>query len=281
MRELSNITANIMTQIKSLQDLAEQIERLEDRIIDMAGNHGETGRNLRYEAELPAVKSLGEPCDIEMYNEGTAGDRRNRFSDSATLSTAIGGPPNIIPFPKPGLFTTRSFRAEPCHSRKGQFLNTIPLLAGPGKYLPSDIPDYRPLLQRDGLILLAWDKRNTEMGERFTAYWVTSMGIPRFYASKLHSPEDFFMARPDHKSYAAEDGIEFYGQEAPVYMVHVAPELMMSNPRHGELRLAHIQILKYSGSDVDFDYKYLLTIDKKRDLPLKKNKDEHQQRADA
>jgi len=136
------------------------------------------------------------------------------------------------------------------------------LMAAFGETLPRGLVDYRPLLQRDGLILLSWDKRITEMGDRYTAYWVTSFGPPRFYASRPLPPENFPSARPDHKSYAAEDGIEFYGQQAPAYVVHVAPELMMDNPHHGELRIAHIQTLKEQGSAVDFAYKYSLKTEK-------------------
>ena len=178
------------------------------------------------------------------------------------------GPSNIIPFP--------------LSARFGPGKAVTPLSgcihAMPGKPLSADIVDYRPLLQRDGLVLLSWDKRITEIGEQYTAYWVTSAGIPRFYASKPRSPEDFFLARPHHKSYAAEDGIEFYGQKAPAYVVHVAPELMMHNPAHGELRQIHIQTLKEQGSNLDFDYKYLLKTEKKRNLPEKKTnkKDSHQ-----
>ena len=147
-----------------------------------------------------------------------------------------------------------------------------PYMAKPGSPLPKDIPDFRPALQRDGLILLAWDKRITETGERYSAYWVTSAGIPRFYASKPLSAKDFSSATPHHKSYAAEDGIEFYGQDAPAYIVHVAPELMMSNPMHNELRLAHIALLICQGSNINFDYKYLLKNNKKRNLPSTKPK---------
>jgi len=156
------------------------------------------------------------------------------------------------------------------HSAIQKSSGITPILALPGTPLPANIPDYRPMLQRDGLILLAWDKRLTETGERYTAYWVTSVGIPRFYASKPLGLMDFSFARPDRKSYAAEDGIEFYGQEAPEYLVHVAPELMMSNPRHGELRSAHISKLKHEGNKVNFSYEYLLKTEKKRSLPAKK-----------
>ena len=152
-----------------------------------------------------------------------------------------------------------------------QFL-VSPLLAMPGMPTRAGIFDFRPFLQRDGLILLSWDKRFTEKGELLTAYWVTSAGIPRFYASKPLREKDFPMARPNHKSYAAEDGIEFYGQDAPFYIVHVAPELMRSNPKHIELRPVHIDMLKLQGSKIDFAYKYLLKMEKSRNLPRKKAK---------
>ena len=163
----------------------------------------------------------------------------------------VSGRPRIIPFPG-----TERFQTE--------IKPLIPYKAFPGMVLPPDIPDYRKSLQRDGLILLGWDKRRTEAGERFTAYWVTSAGISRFYASKQYEPENFPLALPDHKSYAAEDGIEFYGQGAPVYIVHTAPELMMSNPLHSELRPSHIKKLKKQGIDVDFKYNYLLTYERNR-----------------
>ena len=173
---------------------------------------------------------------------------------------------NIIPFP--GLA---------CQNKDEPPVLT-PYLAEPGSLLPQGIPDYRPALQRNGLILLAWDKRINGLGEQYSAYWVTSTGIPRFYASKPLGPTDFPSATPHHKSYAAEDGIEFYGQDAPSYIVHVAPELMMSNPNHDDLRSTHIAMLKSQGSSVDFDYKYLLKNDKKRDLPSKRSngKSHHQ-----
>jgi len=183
----------------------------------------------------------------------------------------LAGPvSNILPFP--------------CGNERRLNKASFPsgsLSAMPGKPLPDGLTDYRPLLQRDGLLLLSWDKRITEMGERYTAYWVTSAGKARFYASRSLALEDFPFARPDHKSYAAEDGIEFYGQEAPLYLVHVAPELMMNNPWHGELRLAHIQTLKEQGSTVDFEYKYLLKTEKEknREASRKKTKGINQHRA--
>jgi hypothetical protein len=198
---------------------------------------------------------------------------------NSEINTVPHSPSNIIPFPgKKGFFTPKNTKRESSNYGNEGFFVSKPLIAAPGEALPPNIHDYRPLLQRDGLILLAWDKRITEKGELYTAYWVTSAGVARFYASKPHSPDDFFLAQPDHKSYAAEDGIEFYGQEAPAYIVHIAPELMMNNPRHRELRQAHIETLRQQGNIADFNYKYLLKTAKKHGLSNNKEKAERSRR---
>jgi len=190
---------------------------------------------------------LADDCEADIHLSA----RRMGTEPSAQTS------PNVIPFNPYALQSASPFSASPT-------LATCCFQAQPGQSLPDGLTDYRPLLQRDGLLLLSWDKRNTEMGERYTAYWVTSVGIPRFYASLPLSKEDFPAAHPDHKSYAAEDGIEFYGQDAPSYVVHVAPELMMHNPQHRELRLEHIQTLKNQENTTDFNYIYLLKTEKRR-----------------
>jgi hypothetical protein len=209
--------------------------------------------------------------DIKMWEE--------LFVKTTIIEPDIFAPSNIIPFPSLGKYSNR----HPLSNNRTASLSGFakPFLAVPGESLPAGVPDYRPLLQRDGLILLAWDKRSTETGDRYTAYWVTSSGIPRFYASKPLCLSDFFTARPDHKSYAAEDGIDFYGQCAPVYMVHVAPELMMCNPKHAELRQAHIEGIKRMGSKVNFNYKFLLKTEKRHGLPYNRpnGNDHHQAKA--
>ncbi|MCL2007018.1 MAG: hypothetical protein FWG77_02935 [Treponema sp.] len=160
---------------------------------------------------------------------------------------------NIILFP-----SMTKKKPEPGLSGMARLFIPAIYHAKPGKTLPMHIPDFRNELQRDGLILLSWDWRLTENGGQYTAYWVTSSDTPRYYASKPVSLANIASAHPDHKSYAAEDGIEFYGQSAPAYMVHVAPELMMSSPGHAKLRQKHIKALKQLGSKIDFEHKYLL-----------------------
>jgi hypothetical protein len=124
------------------------------------------------------------------------------------------------------------------------------------------------MLQRDGLILLSWAKKHTEMGERYTAYWVTSQGINRYYASEDLEIERFKSAVPVRKSYAAEDGIEFYGQSEPAYIVHVAPDLMMSKRQAEDRRPEHIHKLRALGMQADYDYRFLLTKEKKKQRAL-------------
>jgi hypothetical protein len=230
------IAAEIEGLVKNLYNLANEVSMLENRITKIS------------EASFQNSNSV-----VKNYS--------SVFDQSAVVSEA-SGKSNIISFPGSGVSTGSSRKSEITNTR--HCLSALSYQAAPGASLPSEIFDFRPVLQRDGLILLGWDKRFNETGERYTAYWVTSAGIPRFYASKPFLLEDFPLANPDHKSYAAEDGIEFYGQKAPDYIVHVAPDLMMSNPKHKELRTAHIKMLKNLGSKVNFNYKYLLKTDKKR-----------------
>jgi hypothetical protein len=255
MKETINISDINTVFLDYVKDLKDQVSLVKYRVTEMAGKLDKIDEGMNTLEEIMTDLS----ADEEDINVSLVPPDRKES--------------NIILFPG-GNRTSVQRNLEffdsghPVRVSSGKLIH-----AAPGEPLPEDIADYRHLLQRDGLILLAWDKRMTEMGERYTAYWVTSVATPRFYASKAHPAESFFMARPNHKSYAAEDGIEFFGQQPPDLIVHVAPDLMMGNPRHGELRKVHIEILRQLGSVADFDYKYLLTTDKKRNPPLNKSND--------
>ncbi|MDR0721153.1 MAG: hypothetical protein LBF78_16090 [Treponema sp.] len=176
-------------------------------------------------------------------------------------------PSNIIKFPGPmvrPLSNRQNKVSQPGLSSDFlRFPFLVPISARPGEQLPSSLPDFRPHLQRDGLILLSWDRRLTESGERFTAYWVTSAGPCRYYASLSLGLINFASAVPERKSYAAENGIEFYGQQSPSYIVHVAPELMLSRQGPVDKRPEHIGLLKEFGVQSDFTYQFLLTKERK------------------
>lgn len=271
-QKLHEITAEITDQINFLKYMVDQVSSFGDHISKITDYLAKYNRDLKVldkitfdqPAMRPAViqfKQEKSPCNVTAFT--SIGP--NCFLDTGIKARSVS---NIIPFPGRNWCATHSSASETANSAGKQ------LVAAPGTPLPAGVVDFRPQLQRDGLILLAWDRRITEKGERLIAYWVTSVGIPRFYASKQLSCDDFPSAVPDHKSYAAEDGIEFFGQKAPLCLVHVAPELMMSNPRHSELRQAHIKMLLLQGNKVDYNYKYLLTKEKKRNLPLKRSRDQ-------
>jgi len=172
----------------------------------------------------------------------------------------------IIPFPGLNNFTRNSEQSNRLYTHNHSYTAAI-IHGRPGERLPENIPDFRPHLQRDGLILLSWDKKLSVTGALYTAYWVTSSGIHRYYASPAVFIEDFAETMPYKKSYAAEDGIEFYGDASPLYIVHVAPELMMSSYQKKTQRPEHIKKLKALGVKVNFEYAYLLSRERKR-LPF-------------
>ena len=270
---LPETTVEIMNNFQNLRQLAEQISLVGHQIIKLTDKLGNFNN-------APGTTNT-RPSENKVPLFLTSSEKTRPLPEPKKHSEfeAAARPSNIIPFPGPSRFPVRNSNINFNISRNEK--SFVPLLARPGMSLPPNIEDFRPLLQRDGLILLAWDMRITEKGNRYTAYWVTSTGVFRYYASKPHSFEDFYSARPHHKSYAAEDGIEFYGQKPPVYLVHAAPDLMMSNPRHKDLRTDYIKTLKSQGINVDFNYEYLLKAEKNRNMRAKRYKNEQHNRAGA
>jgi hypothetical protein len=233
-RILPQLRALLMDRAQVLKELSDQAHCLENQIVKIAGQ--------LYEVEK---ESAGKKPDSE------TGTRPGEERKS-----------NIIPFP--GSFSRPALSEPPTHRGTGRFSFQVPILASPGDPLPLSIPDFRLALQRDGLILLSWAKRHTEIGERYTAYWVTSQSITRYYASEDLPAEYFASAVPVRKSYAAEDGIEFYGQDNLAYIVHVAPDLMVNHRQAGDTRSEHIKKLRNLGMKADYSCRFLLTRERKR-----------------
>ena len=279
-QNLSKFLAELSDQAQKLQDLTTHVLQLGKNLQKMTGELHNYDRDPDIPEEIPA-NSAGKKPSLPPESLKTQIVSKEGFPPKSNIATHY--PSNIINFPGSYMVSDRNRKTNiyPYDTRKNNSMGMAPVLAMPGMMVPQNITDYRPELQRDGLILLAWDKRETEAGNLYTAYWVTSTEIPRFYSSAPLSSKDFPSARPAQKSYAAEDGIEFYGQKAPSFIVHVAPELMKSNPRHGELRTAHIALLKSQGSKVDFNYKFLLKTEKTRNLPFKKSNFENHNHAGA
>jgi hypothetical protein len=120
----------------------------------------------------------------------------------------------------------------------------------PGEPVSEGIPDMRPLLQRDGLILLGWDYGDS----LYTAYWVTSAGWRRIYRSEAAGEADLPNAAPAHLATSYDIGL---GSD---YAVYVAPELFNRHSSHRTQwyrdREAHIEKLQELGITSDFDYEF-------------------------
>jgi hypothetical protein len=94
-------------------------------------------------------------------------------------------PRRIIPFPIPN-FSENLKKPEDKPPRKEPVL----VSALPGVELPPQYPDFRPFLQRDGLILQSWAKWNmwaNGLEPCYIVHWITSAPArsPRRYASRF------------------------------------------------------------------------------------------------
>jgi len=122
----------------------------------------------------------------------------------------------------------------------------------PDKPMPESYADYRPFLQRDGLILWAWEIYN-EVGIRII--WVCSNRTMRRYQREIYfndeeiTPELLSTVCPDKKY-----EIDIRGRNpVPDYIFYAAPVNLNMNTRK-----AFIAKLKTFDLSVDLDYEYSL-----------------------
>jgi hypothetical protein len=133
----------------------------------------------------------------------------------------------------------------------------VEIFAPIGKPIPKGYPDYRPVLQRDGLILVSWIKIVHQVkGVFFNIQWIKSAGRARTilwsgYVREKELPNAF----PD------ENKNLFWDEKDEVYRIKVAPDELL----HGtmDFRAEYIKILKSGGVTVDFDYAFYLPAERK------------------
>ena len=117
--------------------------------------------------------------------------------------------------------------------------------AMPGEPLPEKCPDYRPLLQRDGLILWAWEIS----GDDIRIIWLTSNGAMRRYQATFDDEGDLATARPEERY----DDDRWGHRKTPDFIIYAAPPGLTVN-----MRKAFIAKLKAAGVSVNFDYEFSL-----------------------
>jgi len=118
--------------------------------------------------------------------------------------------------------------------------------AMPDKPLPKNYPDYRLLLQRDGLILFSWEIYD----DVIKIVWLTSNGAMRKYQVETDDESELATISPKYKY---RNGLRFYPGEVPDFIIYTAPPEITVN-----LRDTFLAMLKDSGVSVNFDYEFTL-----------------------
>jgi hypothetical protein len=145
----------------------------------------------------------------------------------------------------------------------------------PGETIPPEFPDFRPLLQRDGLILLGWSRWDLEpceylgKGPCYTVDWITSASNRHYrrYNAGFIFQEEIGVAKPD-----SSGGPYFFqgirGKPFDLKYVKdkdVADYVFACVPWDLNRRTipGFIEELKAAGVTVDFDFPYSMDYMKK------------------
>jgi hypothetical protein len=166
---------------------------------------------------------------------------------------------NAVPFPT---------QPEPTRRQK----EPIVISVMPEQAFPTGHRDLRPLLQRDGLILLSWAIWEDWYGDesflrRYIITWITSHGKARHYATKAVEEKDLAAAVPERRA----DPLFYRGAYGSWYKLHsysdkaIADYLYLTAPFDlgKETIPGFVRVLKALGSAVDFDHVFSLSAAKK------------------
>ena len=130
----------------------------------------------------------------------------------------------------------------------------------PGEPLPADYPDLRPLLQRDGLILLSWAiwTRHEAYGRCFRVNWIKSYGKHRIYASNFVYESDLPSVVPARSGDPSwQKGIA--GTSSYITDSNIADEAYLAAPDLNAMIIPpFIKLLRAAGVTVDFEYEFSL-----------------------
>jgi hypothetical protein len=210
--------------------------RMLDAIDELAGqslsHDPATAMPLTESAQIPGDCLNVLPFDREEYEEVPIRPTVLAFPDTAGFS----------------LPSRRSYQTE----KKTERTPIKPILAPEGTPLPNGIPDLRPLLRRDGLILLSWKQMKTEP-LTYEVFWVTKTGMLHTYAALSVPEKDLGSAMPNKGTDVtpfAVPGIHFSGPDSLIsYWVHVAP-------RNISERQEYVKKLEAMGIDTGPDVKF-------------------------
>jgi len=117
----------------------------------------------------------------------------------------------------------------------------------PGEPMPEGYADYRPFLQRDGLILLAWEL----YGDDIRIIWFLSNGSMHRYQTEIDEfdSEQLSTVCPDERY----DTDRWGHRKVPDFIIYAAPPDLTANTKS-----AFIGRLKANGVTSNLDYKFSL-----------------------
>jgi hypothetical protein len=154
----------------------------------------------------------------------------------------------------------------------------------PGEPLPPEHPDFRPLLQRDGLILLSWAKWNNHQSYRlcYRINWIKSCGKSHQYSTgfiyEVDNEKEFALVMPSQRgdrcyrqglagrSLYEADPRNIPDNNIADYVFLTAPDLNAATIP------LFVEKLKLAGSTVDFDFDF--SLGKAKELEFKRQADE-------
>jgi hypothetical protein len=136
-----------------------------------------------------------------------------------------------------------------------------------GSPLPDCYPDFREALQRNGLLLILWEKRIGQEGTFYNVLWAKSYGERRStaWSGNIREEEIPYVMPYDNTDYSYREP-----ELRTVYTVKVAPENVLHGPI-SELP-KYIQSLKDFGIKADFEYNFIFAAEKRTRF-LEKNED--------
>jgi len=163
----------------------------------------------------------------------------------------------VIPFPRVDLIDPYVFDREPAtyespinqqppEEAEEKIKKPVIIEVMPGEALPEGYTDYRPYLQRDGLILFSWEYYD----DGIKIIWLKSNGNIQRYEAWLENNEAVLPTLcPEHRYSTWKRRY----QETPDRIVFTAPSGLTLNTRD-----TFISKLRESGITIDFNYNFSL-----------------------
>ena len=240
----------LMTKISGLRDAVQTQEIISRNFC--------TAQSMWYQKMMDAIASLLAECELlsSVHDQAAVVPPKEKPNTSRER-------PAVLTFPAPAGFYM-PVQHCPQTGEEPEAAPIEPVLAPEGTPLPDGIADLRPLLRRDGLILLSWRQLKT-VPRTYDVFWVARTSRRRIY-SALSIPEiDLGKALPNTANrfnpfIKPHCRISYFANI--LQWVYVAPrEIIEEGP---DPRPKYIENLEAMGIDIGSDAKFSITEQRKQ-----------------